>query len=162
MHNETVAQKRCGMRFCPGASTSQHNNNTLAWRSGYLAMAVTGAARTARRVRGCMYMRTPIDAQVHAPCCAALHPRLSAPHNPPGISVWPREPPYNPCESVRILESNRGVCPVEVAVGVWVVMETSGQGGLRVENIAPGARRRASGPPLCMRGSCTAAGSSAR
>ena len=104
-------------------------------------MAATGAARTARRVHRCMYMRTPIGAQVHAARCAVLHPRLSAPHNPPGISAWLHESHCTTCDSVRMRESNRSVWAAEMAVGVWVVMETSGQGGFPVEDIAPGARR---------------------
>ena len=104
-------------------------------------MAATGAARTARRVHRCMYMPTPIGAQVHAARCAVLHPRLSAPHNPPGISAWLHESHCTTCDSVRMRESNRSVWAVEMAVGVWVVMETSRQGGFPVEDIAPGARR---------------------
>ena len=58
MHNETVAQKGAGCAFA--RVHLQHNNNTLAWRSGSLAMAVTGAARTARRVRGCSGPHFPV------------------------------------------------------------------------------------------------------
>ena len=48
-------------------------------------------------------------------------------------------------------ESNKSVSLVEMAVGVWVVIETSGQGGFRVENITPGARRGPAAQHHCMR-----------
>ena len=108
-------------------------------------MAVTRAARAPHRAHGHMYMRTPIDRQKHAACCAALHPRLSSTCAGRIISAATVDSHRTTCESVRMCESNRSVCPVEMAVGVWVVIETSGQGGFRVENIAPGARRGPAG-----------------
>ena len=106
-----------------------------------MAMAATRAARAPHRAQGHMYMCTPIDGQKHAACCAALHSRLSSTCAPELISAATVDSHRRTCESVRMRESNRSVCPVEMAVGVWVVIETSGQGRFRVENIAPGARR---------------------
>ena len=114
-------------------------------------MAVTRAARAPHRAHGHMYMRTPIDRQKHAACCAALHPRLSSTCAGRIISAATVDSHRTTCESVRMRESNRSVCPVEMAVGVWVVIETSGQGGFRVENITPGARRGPAAEHHCMR-----------
>ena len=114
-------------------------------------MAATRAARAPHRAHGHMYMRTPIDRQKHAACCAALHPRLSSTCAGRIISAATVDSHRRTCESVRMRESNRSVCPVEMAVGVWVVIETSGQGGFRVENIAPGAHRGPAGQQHCMR-----------
>ena len=116
-----------------------------------MAMADTRAARAPHRAHGHMYMRTPIDGHKHAACCAALHPRLSSTCAPHTISAATVDSHRRICESVRMRESNRSVCPVEMAVGVWVVIETSGQGGFRVENITPGARRGPAAQHHCMR-----------
>ena len=97
-----------------------------------MAMADTRAARAPHRAHGHMYMRTPIDGQKHAACCAALHPRLSSTCAPEIISAATVDSHRRTCESVRMRESNRSMWPVEMAVGVWVVMRPSGQGGFQV------------------------------
>ena len=114
-------------------------------------MAVTRAARAPHRAHGHMYMRTPIDGQKHAACCAALHPRLSSTCAPQIISAGTIDSHRRTCESVRMRESNGKVWPVQMADGMRVVMRPSGQGGFQVQKVAPWMCRGPATHSLCMR-----------
>ena len=112
------------------------------WQPPLPAVADTGPEQV-RSPRGNGVLARALEA-------AALHPRLSSTCAGRIISAATVDSHRTTCESVRMRESNRSVCPVEMAVGVWVVMRPSGQGGFQVQKVAPWMCRGPAAQSQCM------------